>query len=298
MNKTTEEPKKLIDCLIIGAGPAGMTAALYMHRFRRTLHIVNSGESRASLIPQTHNYPGFAKGISGKALLKRLKSHLDLYHISINKEYICEIATTPQGYFLSNKKILSKTIILTTGIKDVQAGFPQTQELTKRGLLRLCPVCDAYEVINTRIAIIGTGNKALKEALFLRRYSPYISILTQGFSNPFNEDELRQIKQENIELILDELLEIKKEKNLTCYFKSEKKQEFETLYTALGCNENNELALQLGVVLKQDKILVDEYQQTSVKGIYAAGDIVSGLNQISVAQSQGVIAASAINILL
>jgi thioredoxin reductase (NADPH) len=294
--KSMQKPTHhIVDCLIIGAGPAGMTAALYLHRFRRTVHIVDCGESRALLIPASHNCPGFSRGISGEELLQRIKDHLSLYNLSIIPERINTIESL-EGHFTANQKYLSRTILLATGIKDIQP-LSQLEPLIKSGLMGLCPVCDAYEVIDKRIAVIGFGTKALNEALFLRRYSSRISILTQGVKNSFSSQQLKKIKQAQIKIMSESILDIKKEKGLTCYFNSGFII-YDRMYSALGCRENNELAKILELKLKQDKLIVDKYQQTSRKGVFAAGDIVSGLNQITVAQGQAAIAASAINTFL
>ena len=285
----------LVDCLIIGAGPAGITAALYLHRFRRTVHIIDCGESRALLIPLSHNCPGFSRGISGEELLQRLKEHLSLYNLSIIQERINTLDSL-EGHFIANQKYLSRTVLLATGIKDILP-MPQLEPLIKSGFIGLCPVCDAYEVIDKRIAVIGCGEKALKEALFLRRYSSHISLLTQGVKHSFSSDQLKIIKQAQIKFINESLLDIKQETVLNCYFNSGFIT-YDRMYSALGCRENNELAKILGLKLKMDKLIVDKSQQTSRKGVFAAGDIVSGLNQITVAQGQGAIAASAINMFL
>lgn len=290
--------QKEIDCLIIGAGPAGISAALYLSRFRRSLRIVEHEESRALLIPKSHNYPAFVDGISGQSLLKRLKKQLNSYDISLERKKIVEIHKI-NNYFLSNQEIKSKTVILATGVKDVEPELPGLQEAIKSGLVRHCPVCDAYEVIDKKIGIIGNSPSILKEALFLKRYSCDVTLITES-KIQFSSLDLKKIKESNLKMIELPILKIKKKErhNLSFCFEKLGSVNFDTIYSALGCSKNNELSLQLGANHSKGELIVDCFQQTSVAGLYAAGDIVSGLNQICVAQAQGAIAASAINSLL
>ncbi len=294
MSKISE---KTLDCLIIGAGPAGISAALYLLRFRRSIMIVDTNQSRALLIPRSHNYPGFLNGISGPVLLKRLKTQLESYSCKIQPILIDALKVNSKGLFIANDKIKSRTVILATGVQDIEPKLPQIEEAIHRGLVRHCPICDAYEVIDKKIAILSNSNSGLNEAIFLRRYSPYVYLLTQGQSIDFTKEELQKIKDAKIKLIENPIVRIDMSKNRisAVYFSDQDKYTFDTIYSALGCKKHNTLALNLGASHEKGELIVDSDQQTSIPGLYAAGDIVSGLNQICVAQSQGAIAATSIN---
>lgn len=286
----------ILDCLIIGAGPAGLSAALYLLRYRRKIMVVDCGESRASLIPKSHNYPGFVKGISGSQLLKRLKDQLYQYKIDINSERI-EIIKMEKGIFISNQYIKSKTIILCTGVKDIEPPLPNIENAIRKGLVRHCPVCDAYEVIGKQIGVVCNGKSGVNEALFLRNYSNAIYLLTIGYPLQFSVDEMKQINKAGIKIIKEPIFKVYKLKNriVSLEFANQRIFFLDTIYSALGCIKNTTLALDLGAKSVGGELIVDHQQQTSIPGFYAAGDIVEGLNQICVAQSQGAIAATAVN---
>lgn len=285
--------RKILDCLIIGAGPAGISAALYLHRFRRNILIVDSGNSRMLKIPKSHNYPAFKEGISGPDLLNKLKEQLLFYNIPIHSDNIITLDKTKNDNFISNQYFKSKTVILATGIQDIEIKLPQIKKFD----LRFCPICDAYEVINKEIAIVGNDSHSVSEALFLRRYSESITLLTQG--NTLTMKDLKIIQTAKIKVITDAIIDLDYiGSKIRIHFSNHNKAIFDTLYSALGCTKNSNLALRLGAKHKEGELIVNASQQTSIPKLYAAGDIVSGLNQICVAQSQGAIAASAINQLL
>lgn len=108
-----------LDCLVIGAGPAGLIAALYLARFRRHVALVDAGHSRAELIPTTHNCPGFPQGISGRELLQRLKEQTFQYNVPIHRGRVTEL--TRDGLFtarIDNEHHRARTVLLTTGVVD------------------------------------------------------------------------------------------------------------------------------------------------------------------------------------
>ncbi|MGQ3889748.1 NAD(P)/FAD-dependent oxidoreductase [Legionella sp. CNM-1927-20] len=290
---------KLRDCLIVGAGPAGLTAAIYLARFRRNIAIYDFNYSRASLIPTSHNYPGFVKGISGKELLERLKQQLQAYNVSVVREKI-ESLKQVDGHFIAksaNSEILSSYVILATGVKDIEPQLPFINNAIQQGLIRHCPICDAYEVINQKVAVIGEGKEGLGEALFLRHYTPYLTLLTLGRAPQWSKKELKDIKEAN--LIINPLPLVKIELTLntgaTLYFADGKKEHYDCIYSALGCVKHAELARMLNAKQKNGTLVVNRYYETSVKGLFAIGDLVSSLYQICVGEGQAAIATTAIH---
>ncbi|MDO5215676.1 NAD(P)/FAD-dependent oxidoreductase [Legionella pneumophila] len=290
---------KILDCIIIGGGPAGLVAGMYLARFRREVMIFDTLNSRASYIPMSHNYPGFARGISGMTILKRLKQQLGSYNVPFINEKVESISKNSSDNFIiqsDNETKSAKNVILATGISDYEPHFINLHAGLKRGLIRHCPVCDAYEVMNKKIAVIGNAKKGLEECMFLRHYTSQITLITLDNRNNWSTQDQKKIKDANIKIISNNITHIKLLKNtLEITLEDNNTLTFDSLYSAMGCKKNNDLAQSLNAKIKKGELIVDTHQQTSVKGLFVAGDIVSGLNQICVAQAQGAIAATAIH---
>ncbi|KTC65830.1 thioredoxin reductase (plasmid) [Legionella adelaidensis] len=290
---------ELLDCVIIGGGPAGLTAAIYLARFCRNFAIFDTGKSRANLIPRSFNYPGYKNGISGKNILKKLKEQVSQYAIEIYKEQV--IALEKENVFIiqtPSQKLYAKTVLVATGIVDIEPDLPNIPNAIERGLLRHCPICDIYEVRNKRIAVLAQDEKGFQTALFIRHFSAQVSLLTLGKKLHLTRDNKDKLHSNNIVLLENSLKKIVLKKNDigTIYLKDFiEPLKFDTIYSALGTKNNNELALHLGAKTQKGALIVDKHQETSIKGLYAAGDIVSDLNQLSVAQGQAAIAATAIH---
>src|ERR1700712_753049 len=124
------------DCLIIGGGPAGLTAAIYLARYRRNIIVVDKGASRAALIPTSHNYPGFSEGISGRELLGNLRTQAESYHIKIVTSQVTSLERRGDGFVaaLDKDRIQAQFVLLATGIVDERPELPGLTEAVADGL--------------------------------------------------------------------------------------------------------------------------------------------------------------------
>ncbi|UPT63895.1 MAG: NAD(P)/FAD-dependent oxidoreductase [Hyphomonadaceae bacterium JAD_PAG50586_4] len=167
------------DCVIIGGGPAGLTAATYLGRFDREVLLVDADESRVKRIPLTRNTPGFPDGIAGPELLARLQDQASRYGALFRGGAIEDVAPIERGFRLSlNGQILdARTLLLATGAKLIEPPIENLDEGLQRGLIRYCPICDGYEARGQRIAVLGGRCGAIKEAHFLRTYSENVTYL-------------------------------------------------------------------------------------------------------------------------
>ncbi len=291
--------EKLLDCLIIGGGPGGLTAGIYLKRYRRTITIIDNGLSRAETIPRSHNYPGFPSGISGSKLLSQLKLQLHRYQGKVIRDTIQEIRKEKNIFKIKGVKrhYASRTIILATGARDIEPSLPNLRDTVRRGLIHHCPICDGYEAIDQHIGVIGIGNKGVQEALFLRTYSPHITLLSLGQEVNYSSQKRRLLAQAGITLITKGVKSVdcsaKKIHSITtqdgCTYV------FDSIYSALGSIVNSDLAIKLGAKHQEQCLLVNQYQETNVKNLYAVGDVVKGLSQICVAMSGAAIAATRIH---
>jgi thioredoxin reductase (NADPH) len=144
----------MLDCLIIGGGPAGLTAAIYLARYRRTALLVDSGASRAALIPASHNYPGF-KGIAGPDLLTRLREQALLYGAALESGHVTSLRQDSSDGFRvrwDGKDVCARTVLLATGLVDAHLPIDGLDAAVWSGAIRYCPICDGFEAIDRRIA--------------------------------------------------------------------------------------------------------------------------------------------------
>lgn len=292
----------ILDCLVVGAGPAGLTAAIYLARYRRSFLVMDAGASRAAWIPTSHNHPGFPDGIGGAELLGRIRDQAERYGAAIRTA--CPVRTlrgTPEGRFAAETEggpVEARTVLIATGVIDLEPELPDLFDAVQRGLIRHCPVCDAWEVIDDSIGVIGHDSHAANEALFLRDYSADVTLLSLGRPFELEAGRRRALEDAGIVLVDAAVNEVVTEGSRIARLEMRDGAAlaFDTLYSALGCAPRNELARQLGAEMTPDGLLLtDSHQQTSVEGCYAAGDIVEGLNQIVVAMAQAARAATAIH---
>lgn len=291
-----------VDCLIIGAGPAGLTAAIYLSRFRRPIAVLDAGASRASRIPRSHNHPGFPEGIPGPELLARMRAQAERYGARITSCEVASLHRLGNGRFLARdaggRQWVGRTVLLATGVNDIEPELPNLYDAVRRGLIRHCPICDGFEVIDHRIAVIGFGTGGLREALFMRTYTNDITLVTLGRPMDLTAEGWQQVRDAGIRAIETPVTEVAVESERITKLVLQDGEElvFDTLYSALGTDSRAALAGQLGAHMEESaRLVTNEHQETSVPGFYAAGDVVSGLNQIGVAMGQAEIAAAAIH---
>jgi thioredoxin reductase (NADPH) len=295
--KSSPEGGEPLDCLVIGGGPGGLTAAIYLARFRRRFLVIDAGESRATWIPRSHNHPGFPQGVNGIELLERMRAQLRQHEADVHVGTITSLKRQPEGLFVASRNgdsLSASHVILATGVVDVEPPLPNALEAVRRGLVRQCPICDAYEMTDRKLVVLGRDAQGLGEALFLRTYTADITIVTLGQVLNLSAGNRELMAQAGIHAVETPVTEIALEGDRIARldFADGSTLTFDAIYSALGTHSRADLAAVLGVELHPDRrIVTDDHQQTSIDGCYAVGDIVTGLNQLGVAMAQGEIAA-------
>ncbi|OWW23026.1 hypothetical protein AYR66_23175, partial [Noviherbaspirillum denitrificans] len=288
-----------LDCVIVGAGAAGLTAATYLARFRRRFVILDGGTSRLLLVPTSHNTPGYVGGVHGADLLSRLRAQVAEYGVSVTPGTVDALDRLPDGGFHASAgeaRLLGASVIMATGVVDVAPEIPEVKEALAAGLLRFCPICDGFEASGRKVAVVGRGKGGLGEALFMRHYTPQVTLLSiRGTIEP-DDEESERIVRAGVRVVREPVTLSRLGDGLRARLYDGSEERFDVVYAALGTIVNSGLAQRLGArVTEAGCLLVDAHQQTSVEGLYAAGDIVAGLNQIAVAMGQAAVAATAVH---
>ena len=294
----------MLDCLIVGGGPAGLTAAIYLARFRRNVRVIDSGSSRASLIPTSHNYPGFPEGIGGRDLLERLRNQARRYGATLTTGCVTDIRSSREQSFLASsgtETIEAQTVLLATGVVDIEPMLPNVKYAVRSGLVRHCPICDGFEVIGKKVAVIGRGAKGVNETRFIQHYTRELTLFTLGGGHDINADDRASLEASGVVVVEEPLEEVCTEVGAIVGVTTQtgKTYRFDTIYSALGCNVRSELARALGAACDQvGQIVVDDKLRTTVPHVFAVGDVANDLNQIAVATGHAAIAATTIHNLL
>ena len=279
--------------MIIGGGPAGLTAAVYLARYHRRVAIFDDGESRAAWIPKSRNYPGFPTGISGKELLDLLREQAGRFEVEVIHSRVVSLKRTEEGFSATyaGGATRARKVLLATGIVDRAPAMDDLDQAVSAGSIRYCPVCDGYEATDRRIAVLGSGTDASTKAKFLRSFSRQVTLLQQG--HPLQKAEAADLAASGIEILQPIGALRKSPDGIRVEINGKGSVDFEIVYPALGCDARSQLASDLGAETTEVGCLkVDEHQRTTVHGLYAAGDVVSDLHQITVATAHAAVAAT------
>ncbi|MEI7037738.1 NAD(P)/FAD-dependent oxidoreductase [Fulvimonas yonginensis] len=290
-------PDAPLDCLIIGAGPAGLTAATYLARFRRHLLLADAGASRARWIPASHNCPGFPFGVAGNELLARFRLQADAYGVPRAEARITRLQRHAEGFIASDgeRHWQARTVILATGVVDRLPRLEGLEEAIAQGVVRLCAVCDAYEARDDMIGVLAPVEAAIDHAAFLRTFSRRVCALATDQDTPGRRWQERAAAA-GVELWPAPVALTLAEGACEARFPDGRHLRLDTLYPVLGADAQSGLAAALGAELDgEGALVVDAHLQTTVPGLYAIGDVVSALNQISVAVGHAAIAATAVH---
>ncbi|USI75031.1 NAD(P)/FAD-dependent oxidoreductase [Sphingomonas morindae] len=292
------------DCIIIGAGPAGLTAAIYLARYHLDIRLFDSGSSRAAMIPCTHNHAGYPDGISGVALLERMRAQAARYGARCEPVRVEALATDEAGFLVrtGTAEYRARTVLLATGVVNhrPKALLPDVHDpALARGLLRYCPVCDGYEVTDRRVAVIGTSDHGMREALFLRGFTRDVTLIAPDAAHSLDPACAERLDAAGIARIDGPCGGWAIEGDRLALDTAAGRLAFDSVYPALGSRIRSHLAIEAGARASGDGCLeVDDHQRTSVPGLFAAGDVVKGLDQISHAMGEAGVAATTIRNLL
>jgi len=290
-----------IDCLIVGGGAAGLTAAVYLARYRRKVLVVDAGDSRLSWIPKTRNVMGFPDGIRGTELWERLRQHAQHYDVPIEQARVERLERSGEGIFSANvngRMVTARTVLLATGARDVTPDMPGLEPGLAAGNVRYCPICDGFETQKQRVAVLGRELHGLRESLFVAGFDNEVTWLTLGTQATVPDADLARLRERGV-LVADHAprhIRCDPGEGIRVELLDGRELHFDVMYPALGLHHASELAAALGAQVHADgQLEVDDHLRTTVPGLWAAGDVAAGLNQIVVAAGHAAIAATTIH---
>jgi thioredoxin reductase (NADPH) len=280
------------DLIIIGGGPAGLSAAIYGVRGGlKTAVITKEYGGRILWAHKIDNYLGVAS-VSGEEFMKKAVNHAKSMGVELVEDEVMGCGDEDELFIVKTakgKKHRAHALIIATGIQDKFLKVPGEKELIGKGV-SYCATCDGFFFKDQKVVVIGEGNAAAHAATFLKNIASDVKVIAEKMSAEKNlVDELKKI---GVEIIKGKVEKIEGKDEVTAVIVDGKKIPTSGVFIELGATSTIDLAAKLGFNMKDERFIeVDNKQQTSVPGIFAAGDVTGGLLQIVTAASQGAVAA-------
>lgn len=271
--------------VIIGGGPAGVSAALYAARAGKTPVIIENGPGGLLKAEKIENYYGNAEGLTGAELYEKgLLQARNLGVRIVQGEVTGVDGFGPYTVYTDQGDFETQAVILATGARRAAPSIPGLKALEGKGV-SYCAVCDAFFYRKKAVAVLGNGDFALKEAEEISNVASEVTILTNGLAPAFSKEHGFRVDQRKIR-------ELSGENALSSViFEEGEPLEVQGLFVAVGTAGSSEIARRMGAELTEKRhVKVDEHMQTSIPGIFAAGDCTGGLLQVAKAVYEGAVA--------
>ncbi len=299
------------DIIIIGAGPAGLTAGMYAGRQNSKTLVIDKGMAGGLglEVPMMQNYPGFDM-ISGMELIQKMKAQSENYCEIMENTVIDSIEKTDDGFHLKTKnspllmtsndegkkEFIAKSIILATGASHRHLNVPGENEFLGRGVA-YCATCDGMFFIGKDVLMVGGGNSAAQEALYLNNLGCNVKLVHRRDELRCEHHLQKALEENGIEILWNSTIEeikgdIAVESVTLLRDGNEEDYKTDAVFIAIGDDPSNDLAKELGVALDDaGYIITDKAQATNIEGVYSAGDVSGGVKQWIVACGEGAVAA-------
>ncbi len=282
-----EKNDRIFDLIVIGAGPAGISASIYAKRANLNVLVLYYGESNLEKAEKIDNYYGFENGISGKKLYQDGIKQAKNLGIDVKEEEVLNVEKQENDFkvFTVFEQYVGKTVVIATGNKKLRPNIKGILEFEGKGI-SYCAICDGFFYRNKNVVVIGNGKFALSEASHLKNIANEVKILTNGMeieeSSEFDIDKRK-------------IIEISGDNRVRCIkFEDGNKKDVDGIFIALGEAGGADFAKKMGVITNGDNIVVDENMQTNIEGLYSCGNSNGGLLQVCKAVHEGAIAGLAV----
>ena len=273
----------MVDVVIIGAGPAGISAALYAKRANKNVLVIYNGESNLEKAEKIDNYYGFENGITGKELYEAGIRQAKNLGVEVKEEEVLNLELTLDGFAVKTVDNVyeAKTCIIATGNKKLRPNIDGILEFEGKGV-SYCAICDGFFYRKKNVVVIGNGKFAVSEAKDLENVVGNVKILTNG-ENMATDTYFEVVNKKISKIVGDEKVKF-------IEFTDGTTLEIDGVFVALGEAGGSDFAKKLGVVLDKDNIKVDENMATNINGLYSCGNTNGGLLQVCKAVHEGAVA--------
>ena len=270
----------MYDIIIIGSGPAGVSAAVYAKRGGANVLVISKDTGTLGKAKKIENYYGF-KNISGKDLYENGLKQLENLNIEFVKDEVVHLNYTSQFEVTTVNNIFqAKYVVLATGVSRNVPNIKGIKEFEGKGV-SYCAICDAFFYRNKDVAVLGSGNYAIHEAEILKPVVKSVTLLTNSEKLVENRDIDLNVNEKKVREVrgfekVDEIV-----------FEDDTAQNINGIFVAIGTASTNDLARKIGARVENNKIIVNDNLETTVPNLYACGDCTGGILQISKATYEG-----------
>ena len=275
------------DVIVVGSGPAGISASLYTKRANLETLIISKGIGTLDKVKKIENYYGLEENITGEKLQKIGEKQAKNLGIEIKNEEVMQIDYEDTKFIVKtlNHEYVAKTVILSTGSNRKTLNIKGIKEFEGKGV-SYCATCDAFFFRGKDVAVLGSKEYALHEAETLLSVANSVTMLTNG-EKPVEK------RLEGLNVEEKKIRELRGNSNIEeVEFEDNTKKKIDGVFVAIGTASSSDLARKLGVKIeeKTNNIIVNEKMETNMKGLYACGDCVGGTLQIAKAVYEGMVA--------
>jgi len=289
----------IYDCIIIGGGPAGLTCAIFLGRYRRRVLLCDSGRPRNYASRAIHGFIG-QHNIDPAELRRRGREEAIDAGVEICDCTVSKIESIGDEFCVTTTAGTMRTrrVALAYGVRDLVPEIPNITDFYP-GSVYHCPDCDGYEVTGKRVGVIGHGKRVVGLALKLRQWTDELTIFVNGNTREFTKEEMSKALAEGIDIKDEKVLTLTGHGDQLSHavLDTGERVEIDALFFSIGTVRSCTLAEDLGcqVFEEQPCIVVDDYKQTTVEGVYAIGDLAPGSQLAVTSAADGAVAAIAIN---
>lgn len=295
------EAETTFDAIIIGGGPAGLTCAIFLSRYRRPVLVIDAGKPRNYASHGVHGFLG-QHGILPGELLKRGREEAEMSGTQFVDGRVTKAEKVGDVFNVwidEERCFIGRRLVLAYGVRDqLPDDIPEFEKFYGRGIYH-CPDCDGYEVSDQRVGVIGWGKAPVGLSLKLRQWSDQLTILTHGHDRDWDAEENSKLLAESIGVKDEKIVafEAKGDQLTGVVLDTGERVALDAIFFTIAVERSCELAEELGCKVDPDKpnVIVDEHRKTSVEGIWAVGDLVAGAQLAITSAADGAIAAIDIN---